>query len=154
ERIGMATLTAAPPVSRRRDACRACGNRQLLPFLSLGDTPLVNSFLRSPADAAREPRFPLDVYACPDCSLVQLLEVVHPEVLFRDYIYVSGASDTTLAHYEEYARTLVGMLGLGPDDLVVEVASNDGCLLQSFRRHGVRVLGVEPATNLARQAEA
>jgi hypothetical protein len=150
----MPTRTATPAISRQRDACRACGNRRLEPFLSLGDTPLVNSFVRSAADAAREARFPLDAYVCPRCSLVQLLEVVHPEALFREYIYVSGTSDTIRAHNEEYARTVVELLGLGPDDLVVEIASNDGSLLHAFRRHGVLTLGVEPATNLARQAEA
>lgn len=139
----------AASVCRRRTTCRGCGGRSPEPVLSLGPTPLVNSFLRSPADAADEMRFPLDVYRCPDCTLVQLLDVVDPEVLFQDYIYTTGVSETIATHNAEYARTVVGMLGLSRDDQVVEVASNDGSLLKCFARYGVRTLGVEPAANLA-----
>jgi hypothetical protein len=121
-------------------------------FLSLGEMPLANSFLADPSEFDTEKRFPLEVYFCEDCTLVQLLDVIDPEVLFSNYVYVSGTSETTRAHYRRYAEAVVELLGLGPADLVVEVASNDGSLLEEFRRRGVRVLGVEPARNIAEQA--
>jgi hypothetical protein len=121
-------------------------------FLSLGEMPLANSFPASPAEFATEKRFPLEVYFCEDCSLVQLLDVIAPEVLFSHYLYVTGVSETMRAHYRGYAAAVVEFAGLGPGDLVIEVASNDGSLLEQFRRYGVRILGVEPARNLAEQA--
>ena len=133
----------------KRSTCRVCGNSELDLFLELGPTPLANSFIKSPDDFEDEQLFPLDVYFCPDCSMVQLLDVIDPEVLFRQYVYVTGTSDTMEAHNKEYAQTVVGFLKLGHDDLVLEVASNDGSLLKAFKKHKVRTLGVEPATNIA-----
>ncbi len=143
-----------PWVHRKRQACRGCGGSALSRFLSLGPTPLANSFLRSPGEFAGEASFPLDVYLCETCSLVQLLDVINPEVLFRNYIYVTGTSDTIAAHNRELARTAVERMRLGGGDLVVEVASNDGSLLRCFRDHGVRTLGVEPALNVAEIARS
>jgi len=138
----------------KRTNCRACGGRDLELFLPLGDVALANSFLRSAAEFAGEPRFPLDVYFCRTCSMVQLLDVIDPEVLFRNYLYVTGTSDTIARHNVGYAKTVVEFLGIGAQGLVVEAASNDGSLLKCFQAHGVRVLGVEPATNIAEQASA
>src|SRR5581483_3248473 len=138
-----------------RRTCRICGSRNLHSFLALGPTPLANAFLNSEAEFQLEARYPLDVYFCSDCTLVQLLDVIDPEVLFRNYNYVTGTSDAIAAHNLEYARSMVKRLNLQPTDLVVEVASNDGSLLKCFRPYGVRVLGVEPASNivtLARKA--
>ncbi|MCC6316245.1 MAG: class I SAM-dependent methyltransferase [Gemmatimonadaceae bacterium] len=137
-----------------RTTCRACGGATLHRFLELGNQPLANSFLRSADEAARERRFPLDVYFCTSCSLVQLADVIDPEVLFGDYIYVTGTSTTIAAHNRRYARAVVDELLLGHDDLVVEIASNDGSLLSCFRDLGVRILGVEPARNIASGANA
>lgn len=142
------------PVHHVRHECRACGARTLTRFLSLGEQPLANAFLRGPEDATREARFPLDVYCCTTCSLVQLADVIDPEVLFAEYIYVTGTSTTIAAHNRGYAAAVVRELSLTPDDLVVEIASNDGSLLRCFRDLGVRVLGVEPARNIAAQAVA
>jgi hypothetical protein len=116
--------------------------------------PLANSFLQSPDDFADEPRYPLNVYFCDDCSLVQILDVIDPEVLFRHYVYVTGTSETIATHNREYARTVVELLQLKDDDLVVEIASNDGSLLKCFQPYGVRTLGIEPATNIAEIATA
>lgn len=93
--------------------------------------------------------YPLEVYVCRTCSLVQLLDVVDREQLFRNYIYLTGTSDTIAAHNADYAGTVVDLLRLGASDLVIEVASNDGSLLRCFQRRCVRVLGIEPATNIA-----
>lgn len=141
-------------VHAKRAACRACGGTRLETFLPLGSQPLANSFLRGPDEFHGEPRFPLDVTRCHDCSLVQLVDVIDAEVLFGNYLYVTGTSDTMAAHNIEYARSVVDALELTSDDLVVEVASNDGSLLRRFADLGVRTLGVEPAHNIAETARA
>ena len=123
-------------------------------FLCLGPQPLANSFLRDHAEFAAEAFYPLDVYFCESCSLVQLLDVIDPEVLFRDYIYVTGTSESMAAHNARYAESVAGLLALTSNDLVVEAASNDGSLLKQFQKVGVRTLGVEPARNLAEVARA
>ena len=138
----------------KRTCCRGCGSERLNGFLSLGPQPLANGFLRDPAEFATEAFYPLDVYFCESCSLVQLLDVIDPEVLFRDYIYVTGTSETMAAHNARYAETVAELLALEPGDLVVEAASNDGSLLKQFQKTGVRALGVEPARNLAEVARA
>ncbi|HEY0305213.1 MAG TPA: class I SAM-dependent methyltransferase, partial [Longimicrobiales bacterium] len=132
----------------------ACGNKQMRKFLSLGPQPLANSFLKDASEFEGEASFPLDVYYCPGCSLVQLLDVIDPQVLFRNYIYVTGTSTTIAEHNIRYAQTVVDVLSLTTSDLVVEVASNDGSLLKCFQPHGVRTLGIEPATNIAQLARA
>ena len=142
------------PVHRRRENCRACGATSLRPFLNLGSQPLANAFLRRPEEFASERFFPLDCYFCETCSLVQLADVIDPDVLFGHYIYVTGTSETIAAHNVKYAQAVVDELALGPADLVVEIASNDGSLLTCFAGHGVRTLGVEPARNIAEMARA
>jgi hypothetical protein len=142
------------PVHTKRSTCRACRGRELALFLPLGDVALANSFLKSPAELAGERRFPLEVYLCRTCGLVQLVDVIDPELLFRNYLYVTGTSDTIAAHNVEYAKAVVGELAIGASDLVVEVASNDGSLLRRFHEHGVRTLGIEPARNIAEKARA
>ncbi len=152
---GTGAQSGAPAgVHHRRTQCRACGVASLRPFLALGNQPLANAFLRTKAEIAQEQFFPLDVYFCETCSLVQLADVIDPEVLFGHYIYVTGTSETIAAHNVKYAQAVVEQLSLGPADLVVEIASNDGSLLTCFTGHGVRTLGVEPARNIAEMARA
>lgn len=133
--------------------CRSCGERNLNTFLSLGRTPLANALISEEHLSEPEETYPLDLAFCPDCSLVQITETVPPEKLFREYFYLSSFSDTMLRHAEEMATRLVQERHLGADSLVIEVASNDGYLLQFYRRAGVSVLGIEPATNIARVAQ-
>jgi SAM-dependent methyltransferase len=129
-------------------ACRACGAAPLAPVLSLGLSPLANALVRPDAREV-EPRYPLDVVRCPVCSLVQLSISVAPELLFRDYPYLSSVSDAFLAHTRALVERVVAMRKLDIGSLVVEVASNDGYLLQYYRARGVQVLGIEPARNVA-----
>jgi novobiocin biosynthesis protein NovU/D-mycarose 3-C-methyltransferase len=138
----------------RRDTCRACDGRELDLVLALGNQPLANALPSSPTDFITERFYPLDLYFCRSCALVQVLDLVDPEVLFRHYLYVTGTSETIAAHNERYAGTVIDRLRLGPADLVAEIASNDGSLLQCFRALGVRVLGIEPAGNIAAMARA
>jgi SAM-dependent methyltransferase len=134
--------------------CRSCGAGDLEPILSLGDTPLANSLLTAGQLSEPEPTFPLDLVFCPQCSLVQITESVPPEDLFSDYPYFSSFSDTMLQSASAIADRLVCERGLDGGSLVVEVASNDGYLLQYYLAAGVPVLGVEPAANIAAVAEA
>ncbi len=133
-------------------ACRHCGTALHRTFIDLGTTPPANSYLRG-ADLNRAESFlPLHAYVCESCLLVQLEQFRTPEELFGDYAYFSSYSDTWLAHAEHYAETMIHRFGLGDDGLVIEVASNDGYLLQFFDQRGVRVLGIEPAANVAEVA--
>lgn len=139
---------------RRRESCRACGGRALEQVLDLGRQPLANALLAGPNEFASERFFPLNLVFCRDCTLVQILDVVDPAILFEHYLYVTGTSETIAEHNERYADAVIRRLELGPRDLVVEIASNDGSLLNCFLKRGVRVLGVEPARNIADMARA
>ncbi len=138
---------------RRVESCRVCGSQRLAPVLSLGDTPLANAFVR-PEDVARaEARYALEVLRCLACGLVQLSIVVRPDILFREYRYASSASPPLIAHFDELADELVSRF-VPTGALVVEVGSNDGVLLRPLAERAARVLGVEPASNLAAIANA
>jgi SAM-dependent methyltransferase len=133
--------------------CRACGGARVPLILSLGRTPLANALLSEAQLTAPEATYPLDLVFCEDCTLVQITETVPPEQLFSDYAYFSSFSDTMLAHAREIVSRLVRDRGLNGNSLAVEIASNDGYLLQYYRQAGVPVLGIEPAANIARCAE-
>lgn len=133
-------------------ACLACGSTRRERVLDLGSTPLANANVRPENAAKPEARYPLELLFCLDCALVQLSELVPPEILFSDYCYMTGASSTMVAHFGAFAAAAAKRFGLGAKDLVVEVASNDGTLLAAFLKNGTRVLGVEPAANLCQVA--
>lgn len=122
-------------------------------MLSLGRTPLANALLDAEQLADPEPRYPLDVVFCPRCTLVQITETVPPEQLFCDYPYFSSFSETMLDHARRLTAELMARRRLTAHSLVVEVASNDGYLLQNYVQAGIPVLGVEPARNIAQVAE-
>ena len=132
--------------------CRSCASANLRPVLSLGRTPLANALLTSDQLDQPEGTYPLDLVFCPDCALVQITETVAPEVLFREYLYLSSFSDTVVQNAEGIARRMINSERLGADSLVAEIASNDGYLLQHYHHKGIPVLGIEPAANIARVA--
>jgi len=133
--------------------CRSCGAEELVPVLDLGQTPLANSLLTREQLDEPEGAYPLELVFCPTCTLVQITETVAPEILFRDYLYFSSFSDAMLRHAEDVVNQILKERQLGPHSLAVEVASNDGYLLQFYKRAGVAVLGIEPACNVAQVAE-
>jgi len=133
-------------------SCRVCGSAGILPVLNLGSVPLANRFIEAGAEHEPEPKFALGIQFCPTCAVVQLTETVDPEILFRDYLYTPSASTTWQHHCDELASWLEGEVS-DHDAFVVEPASNDGCLLRSIQRWTPRVLGVEPARNIAAQAD-
>ena len=132
--------------------CRSCGEAKLEPVLDLGTTTLANRLLTKEQLAEPEPRFPLRVVFCPACTLVQITETVAPEILFRDYAYFSSFSDGMREHARRHADELCASRRLGSNSLVIEVASNDGYLLQNFVARNIPVLGIEPARNIAKVA--
>jgi SAM-dependent methyltransferase len=132
--------------------CRSCGGHEISDVLDLGRTPLANALLDEAALANPEACFPLVVVFCRRCSLVQITETVPPEQLFRSYLYFSSFSETMLEHASALAERLIAMRRLGPESLVIEAASNDGYLLKNYLSKGVAVLGIEPATNIAKVA--
>ncbi len=143
------TRAAAGPTTRR---CRLCGAPLEHTFVDLGMSPPCEAYVTSDRLDEGEMFFPLHVRVCDQCLLVQLPAYVPPENIFSDYAYFSSFSDSWVAHAEAFVGQAVERLGLGPDSFVVEVASNDGYLLQHVVARGIRCLGIEPAGNVAQAA--
>jgi hypothetical protein len=151
----MATMTITVETQQESVAvkpCRFCGADLQHTFVDLGMSPLCETY-PAPADLNRgEIYFPLHVYVCSKCFLVQLEEYESPENIFSDYAYFSSYSESWLKHADTYCANMQSRFGLGEESFVVEVASNDGYLLQYFVRRNVPVLGIEPAANVAKVA--
>jgi SAM-dependent methyltransferase len=134
--------------------CLFCGEPLRHTVVDLGMSPLCESYLTADQVNQMEPFYPLHVYVCERCFLVQVQEYVSPEGIFTEYAYFSSYSDSWLAHMKAYSDMITTRLGLGGHSLVVELGSNDGYLLQYFVANGIPVLGVEPARNVAEKAVA
>ena len=135
-------------------SCRFCGTSFRHRVVDLGMSPLCESFLRADQVNQMEPFYPLNVWVCERCYLVQLEEYVTGEEIFTDYAYFSSFSDSWLDHARRYVDQMIEQLSLGAKSRVVEIASNDGYLLQFFVQRGIPALGIEPAANVAKVAEA
>jgi hypothetical protein len=152
EHMATMTLSAETQHKAATKQCRFCGAALEHTFVDLGMSPLCETY-PSLADLNRgEVYYPLHVYVCEHCFLVQLEQYESPEHIFSDYAYFSAYSDSWLKHAEHYCDQMMTRLGLSAASFVVEVASNDGYLLQYFVRRNVPVLGIEPAVNVARVA--
>lgn len=143
-----------PPSPSAKPACRICDSPLGEPVVDLGTSPLCERFLSVDDLDRPEPRFPLRLYLCPGCGLAQLLEYALPEEIFSEYAYFSSYSLSWVEHARRFADEMIGQLELGPHSQVIEVASNDGYLLQHFRDRGIGVIGIEPAANIAKAAVA
>ncbi len=130
--------------AKRNTACRYCGSPQLVSFLSLGKHPPSNSFIR-PDHVALEKRYPLEVYFCDGCYLVQLLDVVPAQVIFDDYLYLGSSSKALKLHYARLADYASTRFDLKPGDLVVDIGCNDGILLHGYSLPNLVKVGVEPS---------
>ncbi|MEP6600909.1 MAG: class I SAM-dependent methyltransferase [Nitrospirota bacterium] len=135
-----------------RDRCRFCGEPLRQTFVDLGLSPLCETYIDSSQLSSPEPFYPLHSFVCEKCFLVQLPEHVAASEIFEEYAYFSSYSDSWLAHAKDYVEAISARLSLNPHSLVLEVASNDGYLLQYFKARGIPVLGIEPAKNVARVA--
>jgi SAM-dependent methyltransferase len=146
DRIESRSATVAHP------RCRFCAAPLRNTFVDLGMSPLCESYVPQERLGAMEPFYPLHVRVCDQCLLVQLEEVVAPDEIFTEYAYFSSYSDSWVAHARDYVESAVERFGLDGDSLVLELASNDGYLLQHVVERGIPALGVEPAANVARAA--
>jgi hypothetical protein len=135
-------------------SCRFCGAELSRTFVDLGMSPLCESYVSACQIDAMEPFYPLHVFVCDQCFLVQLRAYVEPSQIFTEYAYFSSYSDSWLQHAKRYATMMCDRFGLGPSSSVVELASNDGYLLQYFAEMGIPVLGIEPALNVAEVARS
>src|SRR5882762_5054497 len=148
---GHADFVPAFPAMSLRE-CRFCASTLQHTFVDLGMSPLANSYLQSEQLNQMEPFYPLHARVCDQCYLVQLEQFEHPENIFADYAYFSSYSESWLTHARGYVERAIQRFHLGAENLVMEVASNDGYLLQYFQQKGIPVLGVEPAQNVAEVA--
>jgi len=132
-----------------RSDCRLCNSSSLSRVLDLPDTPLANEFVNASDQGTIQKKFPLFVSRCNQCGHIQLPVVVDPERLFRNYVYVSGTSKAFVAHFESLATEIIVNNAISSDSLIVEIGSNDGTALKAFKKHGMRVFGIDPAINIA-----
>ncbi len=132
--------------------CRLCAAPLTESFADLGMSPLANSFITPERARNMEPFYPLQAWVCSDCRLVQLEQFETPSHIFSDYFYFSSFSPAWLRHADQYAADMWARFNLGPASKIVEIASNDGYLLQYFHQRGAKILGVEPAANVAQVA--
>ncbi len=140
------------PSPTGRSGCLSCGAALRHTFVDLGMSPLCESYVPAEKLNHMEPFYPLHAWVCGECFLVQLEEFVSPEEIFSEYAYFSSYADSWVEHMRRYADAIGERLGLGRESFVVEVASNDGYLLQHFVAKGIPVLGIEPAANVAKVA--
>ena len=133
--------------------CRFCSNLLKHTFVDLGMSPLSNAYLKLDTINKAEKFYPLHTYVCDNCFLVQLEEFETPDHIFSDYAYFSSYSETWLRHAENYTELMIKRFGLNANSQVIEIASNDGYLLQYFQKQNIPVLGIEPAANVAKVAE-
>jgi C-methyltransferase C-terminal domain/Putative zinc binding domain/Methyltransferase domain len=136
----------------KKACCRFCGSSLVHTFVDLGMSPLCESYLSAEQLNQMEPFYPLHVYVCEQCFLVQLQEYVSAEHIFAEYAYFSSYSESWLRHAQAYTEMIVERFKIGPQSQVVELASNDGYLLQYFVERGIPALGIEPAANVAQTA--
>lgn len=139
-------------LSRKISSCRVCRGKKLRSVLSLGATPPANAFLAKNDLQKPEPFFPLELKRCSACGFIQLAHAVSPELLFRNYVYVSSTSKVFVAHFEELAKTVAQKLKINAGSLAIDIGSNDGVLLKPLKALGCLVLGIDPATKIAAEA--
>lgn len=137
---------------RHRDSCRLCENTNVKLVFELEPTPPANAFVGKNVLDKPQPTFPLRAYFCEKCCHLQLLDIVDPQELFENYVYVSGTSSVFVKHFEDYAKFIIKNYLDRPSSFIIDVGSNDGTLLGFFKRNGHRVLGIDPAKNIAKNA--
>ena len=148
----MRTTRSESTLCKNKTFCRVCGGRRLETVISLGAMPPANAFTKKEKQNVPELLFPLACTFCHACGFVGLLDIVSPELLFGNYVYVSSTSPTFVAHFEEFAGSVSQRFAFPAGSLILDIGSNDGILLRPFKGRGWRVLGVDPATAIAAQA--
>ena len=138
----------------RRTTCRACDGHDLEMVLSLKPSPIGDAYVTSDDLNVSQASYPLNLYMCKGCGLAQLLDVIDPNILYGQYIYVTSSSSGLSDHFQTYAHSIINRCKLKPGSMVIDLGSNDGTLLKHFQQRGMNVLGVEPAAHIALQATA
>ena len=137
----------------KKNECRICSSNNLELILDLGEQPPSNAFIKKEDLEKHEDKFPLRLYLCKECYLLQLLDIVDKEILFKEYLYLTSASKPSVNHFKKYAYDVYEeFLKQSKNPLVIEIGSNDGTLLKEFKKLGCSVLGIEPAKNIAKIA--
>jgi len=137
----------------KKNECRICSSNNLKLILDLGEQPPSNAFIKKEDLEKPEDKFPLRLYLCKECYLLQLLDIVDKEILFKEYLYLTSASKPSVNHFKKYAYDVYEeFLKQSKNSLVIEIGSNDGTLLKEFKKLGATVLGIEPAKNIAKIA--
>ena len=139
-------------IIHRRKTCRDCDGYDLEKVFSLKPTPIGDAYVTSEKRHVIQPSYPIDLYMCKSCGLAQLIDVIDPDILYGEYIYVTASSTGLSGHFQAYADSVIDLCGLKAGSLVVDLGSNDGTLLRSFQQRGMSVLGVEPAAHIAAKA--
>lgn len=138
---------------KKRKTCRVCGNNKLFEILNLGTTPLADLFVKSPR--TKEKKFPLSLSVCKSCYLVQLMQDVNDDMLFsNNYAFYTGGSPSSIPYFKKYAEDILRKFPDNAKRFTVEIASNDGTLLNHFKKAGCKVLGIDPAQNVAKFANS
>ncbi|MEK6953334.1 MAG: class I SAM-dependent methyltransferase, partial [Nanoarchaeota archaeon] len=133
--------------------CRICKSKDIAKFLSLGNMPLAGGFIKKD-EISNEKKYPLDVYFCKNCSLVQVLDVIPPDDLFKDYRYLSSSTKTLSEHFKKAAEYYKERFFKDKKGFVVEIGSNDGVLLKPLMDLGIDAIGVDPSENVSRIAKS
>lgn len=141
-------------VIHRRDTCRGCEGNDLEKVFSLKPSPIGDAYVSFEKRNVKQPNYPIDLYMCKNCGLAQLIDVIDPDILYGEYLYVTSSSAGLSGHFQAYADSIIKRCRLKPGSLVVDLGSNDGTLLRHFHQRGMSVLGVEPAAHIANQATA
>lgn len=136
----------------KRNCCRLCDSKDLMLILPMKPSPIADAFVPYDQKDKAQPLIPLDLYQCQQCGHAQNIDIVNPEVLFRDYIFTTSSSAGLVKHFQHYAAEVANKFGFAKGSLVVEIGSNDGTLLRFFKDLGMRVLGIDPAREIARNA--
>ena len=139
-------------IATKRSTCRLCNGSKLILALPIQPSPIADAFVPLEKLNDVQPLIPLDLYQCQECGHVQNLDIVNPELLFRDYIFTTSSSAGLIEHFRNYAADLVKDFAIPQGSLVVEIGSNDGTLLSFFQKHKLEVLGVDPARSIAKKA--
>lgn len=132
--------------------CRICGSKNLIDVINLGNQPIPNGFLKKEILKKNEPKYPLSVCFCNNCSLMQLKYLVNPKIMFDNYLYIPSASKTRIQYFKLMAEEVIEVGKLNPNSLVIDIGSNDGSLLTCFKNLNMRTLGIDPAENLVKVA--
>jgi SAM-dependent methyltransferase len=140
------------PQVKKISSCRVCTKNDFTRVFNFGPTPLANEFLKKELTDREEYFYPLEVYFCNNCHFLELGHVVDPQILFGNYVYVSSTSPVFIRHFEDFAKDVSEKYNINPRSLIVDIGSNDGILLKPFQKLNMRVLGVEPADHIAKEA--